>query len=226
MTTTIESLHKILKDEKRRKIVLLLNEKGTLGYTALMEDIDVVSTGTLNYHLKVLGDLIEKNPSGIYQLTEKGRLAYRMLAEFPDQDRPPQDTRILKAWFILIIANIIITVFMGFFLKIPIERQAIILSILLLGSGFAFYIRVKPSKSGNRAFFVAVGIVGIGFVLWFIVTSLVLFSGLRWQIVGATGNVGDNFVALTTLIICWIVGGFIGDFIGRKRNYVVPIMRT
>ena len=226
MTSTIESLHKILKDEKRRKIVLILNEKRRVGYTDLMDDVKVVSTGTLNYHLKVLDDLIEKTPNGIYQLTEKGKLAYRMLTEFPDQDCPPRDMRTFKAWFVLIVATVVLTVFTGYFLRIPLERQVIILTIVLLSSGFAFYIRVKPSKSGNRAFFIAVGVIGIGFILWFVVTSIVLFSGLRWQIISSTGNVGDNFVFLTTLLICWIVGGFIGDFIGRKRNYIIPILRT
>lgn len=200
--------------------------KVVLGYTNLMDDIEVVSTGTLNYHLKVLGDLIEKDPSGMYQLTEKGKLAYRMLTEFPDQERPPQDMRLFKAWFVLIVANIVITILMGYFLRIPIERQAIILTILLLSSGFAYYIRIRPSKSGNRAFFIAVGVLSIGFVLWFIVTSILLFSGLCWQIVSSTGNIGDDFVVFTTLILCWIVGGIIGDLIGRKRNYIIPILRT
>ena len=226
MIPTMESLHKILKDEKRRKIILVLNEKGGLGYTDLMADIEVVSTGTLNYHLKVLGDLIEKDSSGIYHLTEKGKLAYRMLTEFPDQERPPQDMRLFKAWFVLIVANVVITIFMGYFLRISIERQAIILTILLLSSGLAYYIRIRPSKSGNRAFFIAVGVLGIGFVLWFTVTSILLFSGLRWQIVSSTGNIGDDFVVFTTLILCWIIGGIIGDLIGRKRHYIIPILRT
>jgi DNA-binding transcriptional ArsR family regulator len=50
MTSTIDSLRKILKDEKRRKIILALNEKGSVSYTNLMESLDIVITGTLNYH--------------------------------------------------------------------------------------------------------------------------------------------------------------------------------
>jgi DNA-binding transcriptional ArsR family regulator len=226
MTSAIESLHKILKDETRRKIVLLLNEKGSLGYTDLMDSINVVSTGTLNYHLKVLGNLIEKSPSGVYPLTERGKLAYRILTEFPDQENPPQDKRIYKAWLVFAVATVTLSILTGYFLKIPLERQVITLTILLLSFGFAFYIRIKPSKSGNRAFYISIGALGIGFVLWFLITSLVLFSGLRWQIVDATGNFGDNFTVFTTLIICWIVGGFIGDLIGKSRNYKIPTLRV
>ncbi len=56
----IDSLHKILKDPTRRKAILLLND-GSLTYTELMDKLDIISTGTLNYHLKVLGDLVEKD---------------------------------------------------------------------------------------------------------------------------------------------------------------------
>ena len=72
MDSGLASLHKILKDETRRKIILLLNEKDSLSYTDLMDTLEIVSTGMLNYHLKVLGDLLIKNESGQYTLTEKG----------------------------------------------------------------------------------------------------------------------------------------------------------
>ena len=90
MSQGIASLHKILKDETRRKIILKLNEKTGLTYTDLMESLEIVSTGTLNYHLKILGDLIKKNDSGKYLLSEKGQLAYRILTEFPNGE--PQAT--------------------------------------------------------------------------------------------------------------------------------------
>jgi hypothetical protein len=86
MSVGIESLNKILKDETRRKIVLNLTEKGSLSYTELMETLGIGSTGTLNYHLKVLSDLLEKTDSGAYKLSEKGKLASRFLTEFPQQD--------------------------------------------------------------------------------------------------------------------------------------------
>lgn len=84
MSSGIASLHKILKDETRRKIVLLLTEKDALSYTELMETLGFLTTGLLNYHLKVLGDLLTKNEKGHYMLTEKGQLASRLLLEFPE----------------------------------------------------------------------------------------------------------------------------------------------
>ena len=84
MTQSINSLHKILKDQTRRKIIATLQEEGALGYTELMERLEIVRTGTFNYHLKVLGDLLGKDNSGRYVLSEKGRVAYKVLSEFPN----------------------------------------------------------------------------------------------------------------------------------------------
>jgi predicted transcriptional regulator len=90
MTAGIESLHKILKDQTRRKIVLSINEKGSLSYTELMNAVAVSSTGTLNYHLKVLSDLLTKDETGQYMLTEKGKLASKLLLEFPERENQEQ----------------------------------------------------------------------------------------------------------------------------------------
>ena len=52
MKNGVASLHNILKDETRRKMVLLLNEKGHLSYTDFMRELEISNTGRLNYHLK------------------------------------------------------------------------------------------------------------------------------------------------------------------------------
>jgi hypothetical protein len=96
MSSGIAALHNILRDETRRKIILLLNEKGYLSYTDLMDTLGIVSTGLLNYHLKVLGDLLLKNDNGQYMLSEKGKLASRLLQEFPEPDYELQTKR--KWW--------------------------------------------------------------------------------------------------------------------------------
>ncbi len=83
MPQGIGSLYEILKDKTRRTIILTLNEKGSIGYTELIDITKASSTGKLNYHLKILGDLVTKNSNGQYMLTEKGKLASKMLIEFP-----------------------------------------------------------------------------------------------------------------------------------------------
>ena len=90
MNSGLASLHKILKDETRRKIVLLLNEKGSLSYTHLMKTLKISNTGRINYHLRILGDLLSKREDGQYVLTEKGTLASRLLLEFPEKNNQSQ----------------------------------------------------------------------------------------------------------------------------------------
>jgi hypothetical protein len=84
MSSGIASLHKVLKDETRQKIIRLLQEKGSLSYVDLMKALGITNTGKMNYHLKVLGDLLSKKEDGQYALTEKGTLASRLLLEFPE----------------------------------------------------------------------------------------------------------------------------------------------
>jgi len=89
----LESLHKILKHPIRRKIVLELDEKRELAYINLMNLLEVENTGKLNYHLKILDDLIEKNGNGKYHLTEKGDLASQLLHKFPEKTFKPLPLR-------------------------------------------------------------------------------------------------------------------------------------
>ena len=84
MDSGIASLHKILKDKTREQIVRLLNDKAILSYTELRDALGIHATGSLNYHLKILSDLIVKNDSGQYMLSDKGKLAARLLEEFPN----------------------------------------------------------------------------------------------------------------------------------------------
>ncbi|NIR14553.1 MAG: helix-turn-helix transcriptional regulator [Desulfobacterales bacterium] len=89
MNVEFESLYKILKHPIRRRVVLELDKKGELAYVELMTLLEVENTGKLNYHLKILGDLIEKNPDGKYHLTEKGDLASQLLHKFPEKEFKP-----------------------------------------------------------------------------------------------------------------------------------------
>ena len=51
----------------------------------LMNQVKVTNTGRFNYHLKVLGDLIEKMSDGRYKLTERGQIAVQLLERFPQK---------------------------------------------------------------------------------------------------------------------------------------------
>ncbi len=115
MTVEFSALHKILKDPTRREILKCLNDKGPLPYGELMGLAKVTNTGRFNYHLKVLGGLIEKLADGRYSSTERGRLAVQMLDEFPErtvQTRESKDNskKLLIAAAILLAGIIAISI--------------------------------------------------------------------------------------------------------------------
>jgi len=63
----------------RRKIILGLSKKGSISYIDLMNLVGAKNTGQFNYHLKILGDLLEKDESGKYSLSDRGQMAVQFL---------------------------------------------------------------------------------------------------------------------------------------------------
>ncbi|MEM3415349.1 MAG: hypothetical protein QW575_07225 [Thermoproteota archaeon] len=74
-----------------------------------MNFVGVSNTGKFNYHLKILGDLIEKNQNGRYVLTEKRQMAAQILQKFPE--KKPQPTILYMADATVIgFAGVVLTV--------------------------------------------------------------------------------------------------------------------
>ncbi len=78
----LDSVLRILKDPLRRRIIKLLAEKGPLEYSELLKELNIKSTGHLNYHLKILRDFISKDEFGRYMLNDDGRYLYEFLQRF------------------------------------------------------------------------------------------------------------------------------------------------
>jgi hypothetical protein len=83
MSVDISQLHNVLRDGTRARILELLSERTSLSYVELQQLLHIGHTGKLNYHLKVLGDLLVKDEhTGRYSLGEKGTLAVALLSKF------------------------------------------------------------------------------------------------------------------------------------------------
>jgi DNA-binding transcriptional ArsR family regulator len=93
------SLHETLSDATRRKIVNLLRENGTLSYTELMKAAQVSSSGQMNYHLKVLGDVLSVDAKGQYSLTEKGVFAYTSQNSLQSKTSMLKTNPLWQQWF-------------------------------------------------------------------------------------------------------------------------------
>jgi hypothetical protein len=224
MDSKFGSLHNVLKDETRRKILLLLAEKGSLSYRVLMKDLEVVSTGLLNYHLKVLGDLLEKGANGKYMLSEKGKFASRLLLEFPCEGTLVKMRRWEKKFWkgaIYVLASILVANLIVYYLGY-ISISTLYLSLLgIVPSICVIYvfehfirdiidekIRLKYQKINYYARGLAIGL-----LLWFALIFTVTLTGFSRQI-------GEYQLALlfVSLAICCWMGTEINKWDVKKRK--------
>lgn len=110
MSIDFDSLTDVLKHPVRRKIILALYERKGMSYVELMNYVEVANTGKFNYHLKILGDLIEKDQSGKYCLTEKGQMAALLLQKFPEKKAEPKPLNMADAIIIGFIGFVLIMI--------------------------------------------------------------------------------------------------------------------
>jgi DNA-binding transcriptional ArsR family regulator len=235
MSDGLASLHKILKDETRRKIVLLLNEKGSLSYTELMETLGFVTTGLLNYHLKVLGDLLAKNENGWYILTEKGKLALKLLLEFPEakvNGSSGKPTWWRKFWIAVAAITTVAVIlrltmyFLGYIDLTGLYQSAlwIVASICIAYTIQRITREVLSKKTQlllNKIAYTMLG-VWLGWVASFFgVILLVLLSRyLGGPELGRIEGGGELWIA--AIVMLSVVGGVWGYRFGRKRGFRRP----
>jgi hypothetical protein len=222
-----------MKDEARRRIVLLLHEKGALSYVDMMKSAEVTSTGKMNYHLKVLGGIITKTAEGQYTLTEKGKLASRLLLEFPQENMQPMGIK--PAWWRrfwvgigIMAASVSVAMAAAYFLGYVDSRQLYGgFFAILAATGIAYMLQhitkdvllKKARLTLNRIAFLVFGTFIFGFFLW-----IGLMAGLHASgIVRALAReFGGTTPALVSFVACDFVGALIGSWIGKKREYRLP----
>jgi len=124
-------------------------------------------------------------------------------------------------WILMVISMVGSGVFSYFFLHgefIRIIIYEIIFSIVLCG---AYYIRIRPSKRVNKVVYILFGITPIGFGLSIIyalfcgITNFAKFI-MSFEPFGPCLHMG-------IIIVLFTIGGFIGNWIGKKRDYRLPL---
>ena len=124
-------------------------------------------------------------------------------------------------WILTAISMVGSGVFTYFFLHREFVRIIIYEIIFSLALGGAYYIRVRPSKKVNKVVYILFGITPIGFGLWIlyaVVCGLTNFCHFLNHL-----RPYGYWLNLTFQIILFIIGGFIGNWIGKKRDYKLPL---
>jgi hypothetical protein len=235
MSSGLASLHKILKDETRQKIVILLNEKGSFGYTELMDATEVGSTGLLNYHLKVLGDLLTKSETGQYMLTEKGKLASRLLIEFPEDNQVQKKKWQRRLFIALAIGQIVyLTInvtfyFLGIvdFSRLVLATSYFIIATIVVYFGYRMQRTIpasgsKEEKSRMRIGY-TIGGVWLGLIAFFFGGGF--FIRALQELIGQpllhTIFWTDWYLGFS-LLLAPAIGGVVGYYFGKKRGFQKP----
>ncbi|NPA99376.1 MAG: hypothetical protein GXO43_08355 [Crenarchaeota archaeon] len=89
----VERRIRALSHWARRRIILLLGDKGPMTYSELMKNVGIEDSGTFAFHLKSLGDLVEKTSDGKYKLSREGEKVYKALKYLISGEEPVQEEK-------------------------------------------------------------------------------------------------------------------------------------
>jgi len=117
-------------------------------------------------------------------------------------------------WISIIATTIFIAIFNYLLLHFPLYKVITYAVLTFILVGLAYYIRIRPSVKVNRALYILLGISPIGFTIW------VAYVLLASRYINKT--LGPNASLIITIII-YILGAYIGDKIGKSRNYQLPL---
>jgi peptidoglycan/LPS O-acetylase OafA/YrhL len=206
-----------------------------MSYTDLMEELGIVSTGMLNYHLKILGELLTKDETGHYMLTEKGRLASRLLLEFPETS-PKENHGKPKWWrrfwigaFFFIGVSLIVSFaayFSGYTDLAGLYRELLTIAGAV---GIAYMIahitRDILSKEKQlllgKITYTLLGVF-LGSIVSFFAAALLILAS-RYLGGPDLGHIeGGGELSIFATMVLMILGGVWGYRVGKKRGFQKP----
>jgi len=235
MSTGIETLPRILKDQTRRQAIILLSERGSLSYTELMGALGCVNTGSLNYHLKVLGDLLTKNDAGKYVLSDKGEIAFRLLKMFPDEDgQLLRKTRQKQFWTVAAVGQVVyfLSVLTLYYLNyLDFGRLVLYTVWFIVAVGLAYVgyrVHEKAPASGSleekgRAR-VAYPMVGemVGLLAAFFAPTVIILLNRYMGGPDLAQAQGSGELWTFILVAAPLIGAVTGYFVGKKKDFTLP----
>ena len=224
MGVDLSQLHGILKDKNRARILELLDQRGSVSYVELLNLTGIVHTGSLNYHLKVLGDLLAKDElTGRYSLGEKGKVAVELLGKFQTAADSKGLARKsgLRGAYVMAAFGIPIVAFLGYLLNpshwhVNATHHALRETIL-----FYFYGKwSKAAETGQAPFTIRTTRVAMitAFAIGFLFLNIGLLGLAEW-FYPVIHTYSPALLTLVGTVPGAVTGAFVGDAWGRRRNY-------
>lgn len=215
MSVDLRRLHGVLRDKTRAKMLGLL-EQNELSYSELQDRLGISHTGTLNYHLKVLGDLIMKTESsGKYSLSEKGKVAASLLRRFETETSPSIKVKWLVVWMLIVGTAVAI---LGY-LAGSFGFEVLGLSILgtIAAAGALYFGPGVWEKRARLAYPIVYGLI-FGAVLFFSVNFL-LYDVIAMP---SFVQMDAGYRELLTMPPSYLVAGYLGYWLGKRRGFTPP----
>jgi hypothetical protein len=196
--------------------MLGLLEQNELSYSELQDRLGISHTGTLNYHLKVLGDLIMKTESsGKYSLSEKGKVAASLLRKFETETSPSIKVKWLVAWMLIVGTAVAV---LGY-LAGSFGFEVLGLSILgtIAAAGALYFGPGVWEKRARLAYPIVYGLI-FGAVLFFSVNFL-LYDVIAMP---SFVQMDAGYRELLTMPPSYLVAGYLGYWLGKRRGFTPP----
>ncbi len=95
LTVKSEYVLRAISHDLRRKMLFLISSNAAQSYTELLSKLSL-STGKLNFHLKQLVGIIEKQEDGLYVLTKIGEQAVKILEQINSISENKEQVEILN----------------------------------------------------------------------------------------------------------------------------------
>ena len=135
-----------------------------------------------------------------------------------DQPKPVNLLKSKYYWITMTTAILVFAVAVGLLMQISLGKELLILGSILAILGLTFYVGFKSSEGYNkRATFFFVGASIVGFSIWAVMVLSFMTTGVMSLI---SNTVGIDLFAITSLIICLVLGALIGDLIGKNRDTI------